>query len=87
MHAPPSVAGCGMVAIWSVLGYYEGPAWSRFKERKMAVAVEDYEENTQIYEKAVKITDNGLQYVLSAADGSILAVIPKDEVKKIHSDI
>ncbi|MCE1007168.1 hypothetical protein [Pseudomonas monteilii] len=53
----------------------------------MAVAVEDYEGNTQIYDKAVRITDNGVQYVLSAADGSILAVVPKDEVKKIHSDI
>lgn len=29
MHAPPSVAGCGMVAIWFEMGYYEGPAWGQ----------------------------------------------------------
>ncbi|CAM3173169.1 hypothetical protein PSFL6913_20140 [Pseudomonas fluorescens] len=53
----------------------------------MAVAVEDYEGNIQVYDKAVKVTDQGHQYVLLAADGSILAIIPKDEVKKLHSDL
>ena len=56
-------------------------------EMKMGVAVEDYEENIQVYDKAVKVMDQGHQYVLLAADGSILAIIPKDEVKKLHSDI
>ncbi|WP_447809255.1 hypothetical protein [Pseudomonas putida] len=53
----------------------------------MAVAVEDFEGNIQNYDKAVKVLDQGHQYVLLAADGSVLAVYPKDEVRKMHSDI
>lgn len=59
---------------------------SGFKEMAMAVAVEDYEGNTQIYDNAVKVADEGHQYVIKGADGSVQAVLPKDEVKKLISD-
>ncbi|MCI4607263.1 hypothetical protein [Pseudomonas fluorescens] len=76
------------MAFWFYMGYLFWPGMEPVQgEMKMAVAVEDYEGNIQVYDKAVKVTDQGHQYVLLAADGSILAIIPKDEVKKLHSDL
>ncbi|MDI3391410.1 hypothetical protein QLG10_03080 [Pseudomonas sp. V98_8] len=52
----------------------------------MAVAIEDTEGNTHIYDKAVKVVEQGDQYVVHGPDNTVQAVYPKDEVKKLVSD-
>lgn len=52
----------------------------------MGVAVEDIEGNTHIYDKAVKVVDQGEQYVILGPDNAVQAVYPKEEVKKLVSD-
>ncbi|WP_431494509.1 hypothetical protein [Pseudomonas brassicacearum] len=52
----------------------------------MAVAIEDIEGNTQIYDTAVKVVEQGEQYVVHGPDNTIQAIIPKEEVKKLVTD-
>lgn len=52
----------------------------------MAIAIEDTEGNTQIYDKAVKVVEQGEQYVVHGPDNTIHAVIPKEDVKKLVTD-
>ncbi|MGV8500840.1 hypothetical protein [Pseudomonas aeruginosa] len=52
----------------------------------MAVAIEDTEGNIQVYEKAVRVAEQGEQYVLYGPENTIQAVIPIADVMKLVTD-
>ena len=52
----------------------------------MAVAIEDNDGHTQIYDTAAKVEVEGDKYVVYGPFKSVLAVVPRDDVKRLASD-